>query len=241
VLFRPFEHGVDITVYSVARSSSAATARASAGASSTRATSTGRPTEKWPQFTEPDPSYHGAVFQKAVGQLCYIITCRTHWLRDLGGCMSPFNAFLFPRGWRRCTCGCRGIAHNAQQVAEYLDAHDAVIVGQLPRAWTITPTGPTRRSTCPPAAARSSGSASRAARRPARRFIEACKLCSHLANIGDAKTLVIHPASTTHSQQTEAELAGAGVSPDYIRVSVGLEDFKDIKADLEQALAASQG
>jgi len=128
---------------------------------------------------------------------------------------------------------------NARKVAEYLERHDAV-------KWVNYPGLPNHefnanaKKYLPDGGGAILGFGIEGGADAGRRFIEASKLCSHLANIGDAKTLVIHPASTTHSQQTEAELQGAGVSPDYIRVSVGLEDFDDIKADLDQALAASQ-
>jgi O-acetylhomoserine (thiol)-lyase len=240
MLFRPFEHGADITVYSCTKFIGGhGTSIGGCIVDSGNFDWTAEP-EKWPMFTEPDPSYHGAVFQKAVGQLCYIITCRTHWLRDLGGAMSPFNAWMFTQGLETLHLRMPRHCENAQQVAEYLDAHDAVTWVNYPGLDNHTYRANAKKY-LPAGCGAIMGFGIKGGAEAGRRFIEACKLCSHLANIGDAKTLVIHPASTTHSQQTEAELAGAGVSPDYIRVSVGLEDFKDIKADLEQALAASQG
>ena len=240
MLFRPFEHGADIAVYSCTKFIGGhGTSIGGCIVDSGNFDWTAEP-EKWPMFNEPDASYHGAVFHEAVGQLCYIITCRTHWLRDLGGAMSPFNAWMFTQGLETLHLRMPRHCANAQKVAEYLDSHDAVSWVNYPgldnHAYRAN-----AKKYLPDGCGAIMGFGIKGGAEAGRRFIEACKLCSHLANIGDAKTLVIHPASTTHSQQTEAELQGAGVSPDYIRVSVGLEDFEDIKADLEQALAASQG
>jgi len=240
MLFRPFEHGADIAVYSCTKFIGGhGTSIGGCIVDSGKFDWTNEP-KKWPMFTEPDASYHGAIFHEAVGQLCYIITCRTHWLRDLGGAVSPFNAWMFMQGLETLHLRMPRHCENAQKVAEYLDGHDAVTWVNYPglpsHAWHAN-----AKKYLPDGCGAIMGFGIKGGAEAGRKFIEACKLCSHLANIGDAKTLVIHPASTTHSQQTEAELKGAGVSPDYIRVSVGLEDFDDIKADLEQALAASQG
>ncbi len=195
---------------------------------------------RWPQFTEPDPSYHGAVFHEAVGELCYIITCRTHWLRDLGGTMSPMNAFLFLQGIETLHLRMPRHCENAQRVAEWLEAHPQV-------TWVNYPGLPSHpghalaKRYFPKGCGSILGFGIQGGRATAQRFIESVRLASHLANIGDAKTLVIPPASTTHSQQTDAELQAAGISDDYVRISVGLEDVDDILTDLDQALAAARG
>jgi O-acetylhomoserine (thiol)-lyase len=240
VLFRPFEHGIDIAVYSATKFIGGhGTSIGGVIVDSGRFDWTREP-EKWPQFTQPDASYHGTVFQQAVGQLCYIITCRTHWLRDLGGVLSPFNAFLFLQGLETLHLRMPQHCANALAVARFLESHPLV-------TWVNYPGLPSHpdyqraQQYLPRGAGSILGFGIKGGREPARKFIESVKLASHLANVGDAKTLVIHPASTTHSQQTPEELAGAGVSDDYIRVSVGLEDIADIQADLDQALRASQG
>ncbi|MEZ6076129.1 MAG: PLP-dependent transferase [Pirellulaceae bacterium] len=194
---------------------------------------------KWPQFTQPDPSYHGTVFSEAVGQLCYIITCRTHWLRDLGGALSPFNAFLFLQGLETLHLRMPRHCENALAVARFLEEHPLVNWVNYP-GLPSHPSYEMSRKYLPKGAGAVLGFGIEGGLQAGKKFIEACRLVSHLANIGDAKTLVIHPASTTHSQQTAEQLAAAGVSDDYVRVSVGLEDIEDIIADLEQALQASQ-
>jgi len=240
LLLRPFDHGIDIVVYSLTKFIGGhGTSIGGAIIDSGRFDWTRQP-ELWPQFNEPDPSYHGTVFREAVGQLCYIITCRTHWLRDMGGVLSPFNAFLFLQGLETLHLRVPKHSENALTVAKFLDSHPLV-------TWVNYPGLPSHpgyalaQKYLPKGQGAIMGFGVNGGRDAARKFIESVKLASHLANIGDAKTLVIHPASTTHSQQTPAELKAAGITDDYIRLSVGLEDVEDIKADLDQALRASQG
>jgi O-acetylhomoserine (thiol)-lyase len=195
--------------------------------------------DKWPQFTRPDPSYHGMVFREAFGELCYILTCRTHWLRDFGGAMSPFNAFLFLQGLETLHLRMPRHCENAQAAAGFLETHPLVTWVNYP----VLPSHPDyelARRYLPDGVGAILGFGIQGGYAAGRKFIESVKMCSHLANIGDAKSLVIHPASTTHSQQTPEELEAAGISDDYVRLSVGLEDIEDIKADLGQALRASQ-
>jgi O-acetylhomoserine (thiol)-lyase len=240
VLFRPFDYGIDIAVYSATKFIGGhGTSIGGVIVDSGRFDWTKEP-DKWPQFTQPDPSYHGTVFHQAVGQLCYIITCRTHWLRDLGGALSPFNAFLFLQGLETLHLRMPAHCRNAQRVAEFLQSHPAVTWVNYP-GLPSHPDHALARKYLPKGVGAILGFGVKGGREPARKFIEACKLASHLANVGDAKTLVIHPATTTHSQQTAEELVGAGVSEDYIRISAGLEDIDDILADLDQALRVSQG
>ena len=239
VLLRPFDHGIDINVYSATKYIGGhGTSIGGVIVDSGKFDWTAEP-KKWPQFTEPDPSYHGTVFQQAVGQLCYIITCRTHWLRDLGGALSPMNAWLFLQGLETLPLRMAKHSANALALAEYLQGHPLV-------TWVNYPGLPSHpgyalgRKYLPNGVGGILGFGIKGGRETGRKFIDSVKLCSHLANIGDAKTLVIHPASTTHSQQTAEELKGAGVTEDYVRVSVGLEDLDDITADIDQALQASQ-
>jgi len=239
ILFKPFEHGVDISVYSCTKFIGGHGTSIGGCIVDSGNFDWSKDPDKWYMFTQPDASYHGAVFIEAVGQLCYIITCRTHWLRDMGAAMSPFNAWLFMQGLETLHLRMQRHCENAQKVAEHLQNHEHV-------KWVNYPGLPNHANHDMAEKYLKAGQGAilgfgiEGGREAGRRFIEACKLCSHLANIGDAKTLVIHPASTTHSQQTEDELEKAGVTEDYVRVSVGLEDVEDILADLDQALAASQ-
>ena len=180
------------------------------------------------------------MFHEALGPLCYIMTCRTHWLRDLGGVLSPMNAFLFLQGLETLHLRMPRHCENALAVAKFLEAHPLV-------SWVNYPGLPSHpgyelaKKYLPEGLRLDPGLRHQGrTAAPARKFIESVKLASHLANIGDAKTLVIHPASTTHSQQTPEELQAAGITDDYVRVSVGLEDIEDIVADFDQALKASQ-
>jgi len=197
---------------------------------------------KWPEFTAPSESYHGMIFTEALkplGNLAYIIHIRTHWLRDTGGMMSPFAAFLFLLGIETLHLRMERHTQTAQALAEWLSVHPAV-------TWVNYPGLPghphyqAAKKYLPKGAGAVLGFGVRGGKEAGVKFIDNVKLASHLANIGDAKTLVIHPASTTHSQLDPAEQRATGVTPEYIRVSVGIEDIEDIKADLDQALAASQ-
>lgn len=239
VLFRPFEHGIDIAVYSATKFIGGHGTSLGGVIVDSGKFDWGREPKRWPQFTEPDASYHGTVFHEAVGPLCYILTCRTHWLRDLGGALSPMNAFLFLQGLETLPLRMERHCSNAMAVARFLEAHPLV-------GWVNYPGLPSHpgyelaKKYLPKGTGSILGFGIKGGRAAGQKFIESVKLASHLANIGDAKTLVIHPATTTHSQQTPDELQAAGVSDDYIRVSVGLEDLDDILADLDQALTASQ-
>ena len=183
------------------------------------------------------------VFTEALeplGNMAYIMHARTHWLRDTGACMSPFAAFLFLLGLETLEVRIERHVANAAALAGWLENHPDVVWVNYPgleshpyhrRAAELLPGG----------AGAIVGFGIRGGREAGVRFIEAVRLASHLANIGDARTLVIHPASTTHSQLTEEEQRAAGVTPEYIRVSVGIEDFGDIREDFARALAASRG
>jgi len=198
---------------------------------------------KFPGFTQPDPSYHGLVhwdafksFAPAGGaNIAYIMKMRLQLLRDVGGCISPFNSFLALQGLETLHLRMERICQNAQKTAELLAAHPQV-------AWVNYPG---LKSCASHSIAKKYlkggfgglvGFGVKGGFESGRKFIEALKLFSHLANIGDAKSLAIHPASTTHSQLSTEELTAAGVSPDFIRLSLGVEDFVDLQADLEQAL-----
>lgn len=239
LLFRPFDHGIDISVYSATKFIGGHGTSIGGVIIDSGRFDWGKEPEKWPQFTQPDPSYHGTVFHQAVGPLCYIITCRTHWLRDLGGAMSPFNAFLFLQGLETLHLRMSRHCENGLAVAKYLESHPLVTWVNYP-GLPSHPNHALAQKYLPKGVGSILGFGIKGGREAGRKFIEAVKLASHLANIGDAKTLVIHPATTTHSQQTPEELLAAGITDDYVRISVGLEDPQDILADLDQALWASQ-
>jgi O-acetylhomoserine (thiol)-lyase len=239
ILLRPFDYGIDITVYSATKFIGGhGTSIGGVIVDSGRFDWTREP-DKWPQFTRPDASYHGTVFHEAVGQLCYITTCRTHWLRDMGGALSPFNSFLFLQGLETLHLRMPRHSENALALARHLESHPLV-------AWVNYPGLPSHpcyklgKKYLPKGAGSILGFGIKGGRAAGEKFIESVTLASHLANLGDAKTLVIQPASTTHSQQTPEERAAAGVTEDYVRVSTGLEDIEDIKADFDHALCASQ-
>ncbi len=239
LVFRPFEHGIDIVVYSLTKFIGGHGTSIGGAIVDSGRFDWGKEPKKWPQFTEPDPSYHGAIFHQAVGNLCYITTCRTHWLRDLGGAISPFNAFLLLQGLETLHVRMPVHCSNAFTLAKYLESHPL-------SAWVNYPGLPSHpdyeraKKFLTKGYGAMLGFGVKGGRTAAKKFIESLKIASHLANIGDAKTLVIHPASTTHSQLSSDELIAAGISDDYIRVSVGLEDVADLTADFDQALKASQ-
>jgi O-acetylhomoserine (thiol)-lyase len=194
---------------------------------------------KFPEFTEPDPSYHGIRFWDALGSLSYIIKMRVELLRDLGAPLSPFNSFLLLQGLETLHVRMPRHVENALKVAQWLENNPHV-------SWVNYPGLPSHKDHeraakyLPKGAGAIIGFGIKGGVEAGRKFIDNVKLLSHLANIGDAKSLVIHPASTTHQQLTVDEQYATGVTPDFIRLSIGIEDAGDIIADIEQALAASQ-
>jgi O-acetylhomoserine (thiol)-lyase len=194
---------------------------------------------KFPTLTEPYAGYHGIDFAEEFGPQAFVMRARVEGLRDFGACMSPANAFQLIQGVETLGLRMAGHMENTQRVLDYLGKSDAV-------AWVLHPDLPSHRDHALakrllPRGAGSIVSFGIKGGRPAgKRFIDSLKLVSHLANVGDAKTLVIHPASTTHQQLDAAALAAAGIGDDMIRLSVGLEDSGDIIDDLAQALRASQ-
>jgi O-acetylhomoserine (thiol)-lyase len=199
---------------------------------------------KFPEFTEPDPSYHGLKFWDVfgnfpgLGNVAFIIKLRVQLLRDLGPALSPFNAFLFLQGLETLPLRQRQHSANALEVAQFLKAHPRV-------SWVTYPGLPEDPSFKVAAKYLKHGFGGivgfgiKGGLEAGRQFIDSVKLFSHLANIGDAKSLVIHPASTTHQQLSPQEQEATGVTPDYVRLSIGLEDTEDIKADIDQALRAA--
>jgi O-acetylhomoserine (thiol)-lyase len=196
---------------------------------------------KFPEYTEPDPSYHGLVYWDVfkdfagMGNVAFIFKARVQWLRDVGAALSPFNSFLFLQGLE--TLPLRQAKHsaNALEIAHFLTKHPAV-------AWVNYPgleTSPNYKIASKYLKGQYGGLIGfgiKGGLEPAKKFTQNVKLFSHLANIGDAKSLVIHPASTTHAQLTAEEQKETGVTADYIRLSIGIENVEDLKQDLDQAL-----
>ena len=190
---------------------------------------------RFPSFLEPDPSYHGLKFHETFGDLAFILRARVLGLRDMGAALSPFNAWTFLQGLETLALRMERHSENGLKVAEFLEAHPCVEWVRYP-GLPSSPTVDLKEQYLPKGQGALVGFGIRGGRKAAVTFIESCKLFSHLANIGDAKSLVIHPASTTHEQLNPEEQLAAGVTPDFIRLSVGIEDIDDILADLGQAL-----
>lgn len=195
--------------------------------------------DKFKGLTEPDPSYHGLTYTEAIGEAAYITKARVQLLRDLGAALSPFNSFLLLQGLETLHLRLERHSENALKTAQFLQDHPLVDWVSYPGleshesyelAQTYLPKGQGAILTFGIKGGREAG----------KKLIDSVKLFSHLANVGDSKSLIIHPASTTHQQLSEAEQKATGVTPELIRLSVGTEAIEDILADLEQAITKSQ-
>ena len=193
---------------------------------------------QFPDLTVPDPSYHGVSYTEAFGPLAFIIKARVQGLRDTGACLSPFNAFLLLQGIETLHLRMQRHSENALAVARFLEQHPDVEWVNYP-GLESSPYYELAQKYLPNGAGALITFGIRGGYEAGRRFINALRLFSLLANIGDAKSLVIHPASTTHQQLSEGEQRATGVTPELVRLSVGIEDARDIIADLDQALTAS--
>jgi O-acetylhomoserine (thiol)-lyase len=233
ILCRPFDHGADIVVHSTTKFIGGhGTAIGGIIVDSGRFDwSNG----KFPGLTTPDPSYHGIVYTEALGPLAYIVKARVQLQRDIGAAVAPFNAFLFLQGLETLHLRMERHSENALAVARYLEAHPAVEWVSYP-GLESDPHHRLAQKYLPKGAGAILTFGIRGGVAEGKKLIESVKLFSHLANVGDSKSLIIHPASTTHQQMTEAEQIAAGVTPGLIRLSVGTEAIDDILADLEQAL-----
>jgi O-acetylhomoserine (thiol)-lyase len=237
-LFQPFEHGVDITVHSTTKwigghGLSIGGAIVDGGRFDWKASG------RHEGIVKPEPAYHGAVLADVAGALAFIIRARVVGLRDLGGAQAPFNSFLNIIGLETLALRMQRHVENTQAVAEYLEQHSAV-------AWVNYPGLPSHtsydraRKYLPKGAGAVIGFGIKGGKEAGREFIDSLKLFSHLANVGDARSLAIHPATTTHQQLNEGEQVSTGVTADYVRLSIGLEDIDDILWDLDQALKVAQ-
>ena len=241
-LFRPIEHGFDIVVYSTTKFIGGHGVHIGGAIVDSGKFLWAKQPKKWPEFTAPDPAYHGIIFEEAlrpIGNIAYIIHIRTHWLRDTGATQSPFGAFLTLLGLE--TLHLRLERHSTERAGRGAVARKTAgrRVGEL-SGLPSHPDYASAKKYLPDGQGAIIGFGIKGGKEAGVKLINSVKLFSHLANIGDAKSLIIHPATTTHSQLNEAELLQTGVTPDFVRLSIGIEDVQDIIADLDQALRASQ-
>ena len=237
VLFRPIDYGVDVVVHSCTKIIGGH--GTSIGGIVIDSGKFDWANGKYPELTEPDPSYQGVKYVESFGNLAYIIKARVQFLRDMGGCMSPFNAFLFLQGLETIHLRVPRHCSNALVLAKWLEGHKAVEWVNYP-GLKSHPNYKLAMKYLPKGQGAILGFGIKGGKEAGVKFINSVKLCSHLANVLDSKTLVIHPASTTHQQLGTEEQLAAGVTEDYVRVSVGTEHIDDIINDFEQSLSASQ-
>ncbi|MHC4741683.1 MAG: homocysteine synthase [Planctomycetota bacterium] len=237
ILFRPIDYGIDIAVCSCTKFIGGH--GTSMGGVIVDSGNFDWANGRYPELTEPDPSYHGVKYVEAVGNLAYIIKARTQFLRDMGPCMSPFNAFLFLQGLETLHLRMPRHSENALALAQWLEKQPEVTWVNYP-GLESHPDNALAKKYLTKGCGAILGFGIKGGQEAGIKFINNVKLASHLANIGDSKTLVIHPSSTTHQQLNEEEQLAAGVTPDYVRISVGTEHIDDIIADVKQALKASQ-
>lgn len=233
-LIRPFEFGADIVVHSATKyigghGTSIGGVVIDSGKFDWAAT------DKFPKLTEPDPSYHGVVYSKDIGAPAYIIKMRVSLLRDTGAALSPFNAFLFLQGLETLSLRVQRHVDNALKIAEFLENHPKVKWVNYP-GLKSSPYYELKEKYLPKGAGAIFAFGIEGGYEAAKSFINRLELFSLLANVADAKSLVIHPASTTHQQLSDEAKQAAGVTQDLIRLSVGIEDAEDLINDLTQAL-----
>jgi O-acetylhomoserine (thiol)-lyase len=235
-LCRPIEHGADIVVHSATKFLGG------------HGTSIGGIiidsgkfpwSEKFPAITKPSPGYHGMVFSEVFGNLAFIIKTRVEGLRDFGPCISPFNSFLFIQGIETLKFRMEQHSRNALQVAEWLGTNPAVSWVKYP-GLKSSPYYELSQKYLPQGQGSIVTFGIKGGMEAGKKLIDSVKIFSHLANLGDAKSLIIHPSSTTHQQLSAEQQQDAGVSPDLVRISVGIEDVDDLIWDLGQAIEGSQ-
>jgi len=237
-LVRPIEHGADIVVHSATKfigghGTTIGGVIVDGGKFDWKASG------RFPGLTEPDPSYHGVVYTDAVGPIAYIIKARVQLLRDTGAALSPFNAFQLLQGLETLHLRVERHSSNAVKVAQFLEQHDAVEWVSYP-GLESHPSYELAQKYLPQGQGAILTFGVKGGAAAGRKVIEHVELFSHLANVGDSKSLIIHPASTTHSQLVGDELLSTGVTPELVRLSVGTEGVADLIDDLDQALQASQ-
>jgi O-acetylhomoserine (thiol)-lyase len=235
-LVQPFKHGADIVVHSATKFIGGH--GTSIGGVLVDSGKFDWTNGKFPGFVEPDPSYHGLRFVEALGPLAYIIKARVQLLRDIGASVSPFNAFLFLQGLETLPLRMERHSQNAQRIAEFLEDHPFVDWVSYP-GLKSHPQHEEASKYHTHGYGAIVGFGIKGGLETGKQLIRHVELFSHLANVGDARSLIIHPASTTHSQLTPQEQEETGVTPDFIRLSVGLESVDDLIDDLDQALKAA--
>jgi O-acetylhomoserine (thiol)-lyase len=235
-LCRPIEHGADIVVHSATKFLGG------------HGTSIGgiiidsgkfQWSDKFPAITQPSPGYHGMKFAEVFGNLAFIIKARVEGLRDFGPCVSPFNSFLFLQGIETLKYRMEQHSRSALEVAQWLEKQPAISWVKYP-GLASSPYHKVAQKYLPKGCGSIVTFGIKGGLDAGRKLIDSVKIFSHLANLGDAKSLIIHPASTTHQQLSDEQQLEAGVTKDLVRISVGIEDVEDIVWDLEQAIAASQ-
>lgn len=236
-LCRPIEHGADIMVHSATKFIGGH--GTSIGGVIVDSGNFDWNSGKFPGLSEPDPSYHGIVYTEACGKAAYITKARISLLRDTGAALSPFNSFLFLQGLETLPLRMDRHVENAKKAAEFLDQNKFVTWVNYP-SLAASPYHALAQKYLPKGAGAIFTFGVKGGLAEGERFINSLKLFSHLANVGDAKSLVIHPSSTTHQQLDEESQRAAGISPDMIRLSIGLETIDDLLYDLDQALHTSQ-
>ena len=239
-LIRPFEHGADIVVHSVTKFLGGHGTTIGGAIIDGGTFEWSQNVEKFPSLTEPDPSYHGASYTTAVGDpLAYIIKARVQLLRDLGSSIAPQSAWNLIQGIETLSLRIERHVQNAQEIAEWLDGH-ADVASVNYSGLPSSPWYAKANKYAPKGVGAVLSFELKGGVEAGREFVNSLSLFSHLANIGDVRSLVIHPASTTHSQLSPEAQLTAGVTPGLVRLSVGLENVDDLKADLEGALAAAR-
>ena len=237
-LCRPFDHGADIVVHSLTKyigghGTTIAGAVVDSGKFDWKANA-----DRFPMLNKPDPSYHGVVYTEALGPAAFIGRCRVVPLRNTGSALSPFNSFLIMQGLETLALRMERHCENAEKVAQYLSEHPKVDWVN----YAALPNSPYKATCDKICGGKASGILSfgiKGGREAGAKFIDALQMIYRLVNIGDAKSLACHPATTTHRQLNDEELRSAGVSEDLVRLSIGIEHIDDIIADIEQALNAT--
>ena len=232
-MVKPIEHGADIVVHSATKIIGGH--GTSLGGCIVDSGNFDWTNGKFPEFTEPDESYHGLIYTETFGNAAYITKARVQMMRDLGTCISPFNSFMLLQGLETMSLRVKQHCENALEVAKFLDQHELVSWVNYP-GLEDNPNHGNAKKYLNGKYGCVLGFGIKGGIEEGKKFIENVELLSHLANICDAKTLVVHPASTTHSNLTPEEQESTGVTPDFIRMSVGIENVEDIIADIDQAL-----
>ena len=237
-LLRPIDYGADYVVHSATKFLGGH-GTAMCGIVTDAGTFDFNGNPRFPLYTEPDVSYHGVVFAKDCGNAGFLSRLRAMMLRDLGGCCAPLSAFLIMQGIETLSLRMRHISESALAIAEHLESHPDVAFVNYP-GLKSSPYYPLVRKYLPRGAGGVFTFGLKGGRERGAKLIDSLELILHVTNVGDSRTLISHPASTTHSQLSDEQLAESGITPETVRLSVGLEDPADLIADLDRAIAAAK-